>query len=162
MRVADVLDGVLECSHDKIDLSVCRSFKHPGPNAPHDGCSVDEDTGDNGQLWVAHLGSQPGWPVPTAEPTTCSTNWSERFEVGIVRCAAGKLQDHGELPDECDITDDAERQETDRLSLRNAILCCLEVESIDVLIEGWEAVEPQGGCVGGVWTFAVRDGGCNC
>lgn len=161
MRVAEVLTELLSCALDEVDPPVCRSFKHPGANAPHDVCSTNSD-GDDGQLWVAHLSGQEGWPTPTGEPTTCTTPWTERFEVGIVRCAQGVLEDDSTAPDEELVTADAEQQDLDRIALRTAFMCCLQLDGKDLIIEGWEATEPLGGCVGGVWTIAIRDDGCDC
>lgn len=161
MRVVEVLDGLLECAEDQINPPVCRAFINPGPNAPHDVCSTG-DNGSDGQLWVAHLSSTAGWPSPTGEPITCATTWAEQYELGIVRCAKGKVNDDGSAPPAELITQDAEQQEADRIALRDAFLCCLALEGKDLLVEGWEATEPLGGCVGGIWTIYVRDAGCDC
>lgn len=160
MRVADALDELLECAIAQLETPVCRSFVHPGDDAPHDACEAINGT--DGQLWVAHLRSDSGWPTPTGEPHTCATAWAERIEVGIVRCARGKIQDNGDAPSTEDITADAQQQEEDRLALRAAILCCLPTEGKDIVIEGWDPISPQGGCVGGIWTIIVRDSGCDC
>lgn len=161
MLLADALDDLLNCALAAIDVPVCRSFKYPGSNASHDVCETSRDGGD-GQLWVAHVGSQPGWPSPTGQPTTCATVWGESIEIGIVRCAKGKVSSSGKAPDPDLITEDAEQQQADRVALRNAILCCWAVEGMDILIEGWLPIPPLGGCVGGVWTVQIRDAGCDC
>ena len=162
MRLADAIDELFECSLAAIDPPVCRSFKNPGEGAPHDNCEKNKSTGADGQLWVAHLGSTSGWPSPTGEPTVCSTPFSEHIEIGITRCVLSKLTDQGKPPSEELITADFEQQEADRLAIRNAMLCCAAIEGKDVIIEGWEPIDPQGGCVGGVWTLYVRDAGCDC
>ena len=144
-----------------MDPPVCRSFKNPGEDAPHDVCESSRD-GSDGQLWIAHLGSQPGWPQQDIEPTTCKTAWMEQIEVGVVRCAKSKLQDDGTPPTPEAVTEDAEQQEEDRLALRNAILCCSVIDGKDLIMVGWEPIEPLGGCVGGIWTFFIRDAGCDC
>lgn len=161
MRLADALDELLECSLAGIDPPVCRSFKNPGEGAPHDSCEKGRD-GSDGQLWVAHLGSTSGWPAPTGEPTVCSAPFTEHIEIGIVRCAQGKLSDKGTPPRAEDVTADADQQEDDRLAVRNAILCCSGIGNRDMIIESWEPIDPQGGCVGGIWTLYVRDAGCDC
>lgn len=161
MLLADAIDSILECALEAIDPPVCRSFKNPGENAPYDSCETSPDGGD-GQLWIAHLGSQPGWPQQDIEPTTCATAWAEQIEVGIVRCAQSKIRDDGTPPAPDLVTADAEQQEDDRLAIRNAILCCSIVEGRDLIVVGWEPIEPQGGCVGGTWTMFIRDAGCSC
>ena len=161
MQTVDVLRALLECAEDALtEFPVCRSFINPGDDAAHDVCSRSGE--NDGQLWVAHLGSTPGWPSPTGEPTTCTTAWAEQIEIGIVRCARGKVTDQGTAPTVEQIIEDAENQERDRLILRQVILCCMPVEGKDLVVRGWEPIPPQGGCVGGLWTFAVRDAGCAC
>lgn len=160
MRVADALREILECAEEALDTPVCRAFWHPGDGAPHDVCSAT-DVAD-GQLWVAHLNSSSGWPGPTGEPHVCADAWREQIEVGIVRCARGKLTDSGDAPTPEDITWDAEQQESDRLALRGAILCCVAVEGRDLIVGDWQPISPLGGCVGGIWTIFVRDSGCDC
>lgn len=162
MRLADAIDELFECSLDGIDPPVCRSFKNPGEGAPHDNCEKNRSTGADGQLWIAHLLSQAGWPSPTGEPTTCATPFTETIEIGIVRCAQGKVTDKGTPPPAELVTADAEQQESDRLAIRNAILCCSAIDAKDLIIGDWVPIDPQGGCVGGVWTVLIRDAGCNC
>jgi hypothetical protein len=162
LRLADAIDELLECSLDGIDPPVCRSFKNPGPDAPHDVCEKAKDGSTDGQLWIAHLGSNRGWPSPTGEPVICSAPFSEQIEIGIVRCAMSKLTDQGRVPAEELVTADADQQESDRLAIRNAILCCAAIEGRDMIIAGWQPIPPQGGCVGGIWTLFVRDAGCDC
>lgn len=161
MQVADALTDLLECAQISLDPPVCRVFKYPGDGAPHDVCSTTPD-GADGQLWVGHVNDVPGWPGGTGEPTTCATPFAATIEIGIVRCAKGKLKDNGKLPPAEDVTADAEQQDADRLAIRNAILCCLDIDSKDLIIEGWTPITPQGGCVGGVWTITIRDSGCDC
>jgi len=161
MRTVEVLEKLLACAVERISCyPTCRSFVHPGQDAVHDVCSMSD--GHDGQLWVAHLGTQPGWPSPTGLPTNCATAWNDVIEVGIVRCARGKVTDQGTAPHPNLVTEDAMIQERDRILLRQAILCCLPIESRDMLIQDWEPIPPSGGCVGGVWTFYSRDDGCDC
>lgn len=164
MRVAEALEQLLECAEEALDPPTCRQFINPGGNAPFDSCETitADDITYNGQVWVGHTGSQAGWPFPLGEPLTCETPWAETIEVGVVRCAMGKLTDQGTPPAPADVTADAEQQEADRLALKAAILCCLNIDHKDLIIVGWAPVEPQGGCVGGLWTIQIRDGGCAC
>lgn len=155
------MQELLACAEEALcDRPVCRTFVNPGPDAPHDVCSVTSN-GD-GQLWIAHLDSQPGWPSPTGMPTTCATLWTEVIELGVVRCARGKVNDQGQLPSSESVTEDANIQEWDRFALRNAILCCWEVEGKDLVVQGWVPIPPAGGCVGGIWTVQIKDSGCRC
>lgn len=159
--IYESMETLLACASEAIcDHPVCREFINPGPDAPHDTCQTSK-FGD-GQLWVAHLDEQPGWPSPTGLPTTCATLWTEVIELGIVRCARGKVTDQGTAPPAEDVSYDAEIQQRDRHALRQAILCCWGVEGKDLVIQSWVPIPPAGGCVGGVWTVAIRDGGCDC
>lgn len=158
--VASAIESLLSCAQEALDPPVCRVFQNPGGTAPHDNCQSSED--GNGQLWVGHTGSQPGWPSPTADPITCATEWSETIQIGVVRCAEGKLGDDNNVPDAELVTNDAVQQQLDRIALRNAILCCFPIEGRDMIVQGWEAVDPLGGCVGGFWTIVIKDSGCDC
>ena len=161
MRTAKFLEALLACAEEEIDPPVCRAFWHPGPDAPHDVCETGAG-GVDGQLWVALLTTNQGWPSPDGEPTSCASAWTDNIEIGIVRCARGKLGDDGAIPPADDVTADAQQQIEDRDALRRAILCCLDVENKDIIVEGWEAVAPLGGCVGGTWTLRSRHAGCDC
>ena len=160
MKVLEVLTTLRECAVEQINTPVCRIFTNPGPDAPHDSCEKHAN-GSDGQMWVAHMGSTAGWPSQTGEPVNCATAWREYYEIGITRCAA-KIGDNQQAPKAEAITADAIQQEDDRLALRRALICCLTVEGRDLIIEDWTAIPPQGGCVGGVWTFYIRDAGCDC
>jgi hypothetical protein len=164
--ILDTLQLLLECVQEALgdEDPVCRVFINPGPDAPHDVCSTAMIDGVevNGQLWVAHLGTTSGWPSPTGLPTTCATTFTNRAEIGIVRCVESKLTDDGDIPDAVLITNDALAQERDRQTLLNAIICCMPVQGKDLVIEEWTPIPPAGGCVGGVWTFNIRDAGCSC
>lgn len=164
MRVSDVLDELFNCALSLIEVPVCRSFKNPGDGAPHDYCEgkVIDGVYADGQLWVAHISSVAGWPDSDGSPITCATSFTETYELGIVRCAQGKLEDGLQIPDQDLITADAEQQEEDRLALKNAFLCCAAIDGRDILPPVWEPISPLGGCVGGTWLLSIRDGGCVC
>lgn len=161
MRTIDVLRDLLDCVQCDLDPPVCRAFIHPGPEAPHDVCESGPG-GSNGQVWVGVTATTEGFPFPTPDPTTCRSNWTDFIEVGIVRCAKGTLTDDMDIPDANLITEDAIQQLADRDALRDAILCCLGLDGKDLLIEAWTPIPPQGGCVGGTWTFRSKDAGCTC
>jgi hypothetical protein len=161
MRVLEALQQLLQCAIDQLETPVCRSFINPGDNAPHDSCEAAG--GSDGQLWVANTSSTAGWPTTNSDPITCATPFAETIELGITRCAQGKLQDTSPyVPPPALVTADAVQQQVDKLALKNAILCCLGVSGKDLLPPIWEPIEPQGGCVGGTWTFVLRDGSCLC
>ena len=161
----DTLFELLECAEELVFPAVCRSFWHPGPEAPHDVCSASVDAEGNevnGQLWIGYIVEQPGWPEPTGEPMTCTTPFTVTLELGIVRCAQGIVDDDGNAPDADLITADAQQQYDDRIALRRAIMCCWTVEHKDIVLVDWTATPPQGGCVGGTWTVQLRDSTCAC
>lgn len=164
MRTADALEALLICAEDAVDPPVCRAFWNPGPEAPYDVCETMtvEGTVVNGQLWVGNTFTSEGWPISTSDPTSCRSNWTDLIEVGIVRCAQGVINDDGNAPDADLITADAQQQLQDRNSLREAILCCFDIEHVDLFVESWTPIPPEGGCVGGRWTIRVRDAGCDC
>lgn len=168
MQVRDALLGLLECAEEQLERPVCRSFWNPGDTAPHDICEVSKEVVDgevverDGQLWVGHLTDTAGWPTISSNPITCATPFAVSIELGIVRCAKSKLKDVTYIPAANLITEDAEQQEEDRIALKNAILCCWGVSGKDMLPPIWTPIDPQGGCVGGVWTVIIRDATCSC
>lgn len=161
MRTVDTLTRLLACAEEALDPKPCRVFKYPGERATHDNCQKTSD--GNGQLWVANLDTYPGWPEGQGiHQTTCALQYADKIEVGVVRCAQGKIGDDFKSPDASLVTADAEMQQEDKEALRRAILCCFVQEGSDVEIDKWEAIKPKGGCVGGVWTIKVKDSGCSC
>lgn len=162
MTVADALIALLECASGELSVPVCRSFIHPGSRAPHDSCEESLD-GKNGQLWVANTEGVGGWPPGASGlPITCATPFSETIEVGVVRCAMGKVRDDGTPPPPEDVTADAIQQQEDKDALKRAILCCWGLPGRDLSPPVWNPIEPYGGCVGGTWTVVIRDASCYC
>jgi len=161
MQTLEALRTLLECAVTAIETPVCRSFINPGDGAAHDNCEKTADS--NGQLWVGNLTDTAGWPALTSDPITCATPFAVSIELGIVRCAQGKLKDTPPyIPDAELVTADAEQQQTDKQALKTAILCCWGVSGKDLLPPIWTPINPQGGCVGGVWTIILRDASCVC
>lgn len=161
MRIREALTTLLACAEGELETPVCRSFIHPGANAPHDNCQ--ESDGSNGQLWVAHITDTGGWPESSATPVTCRFPFAVTIELGIVRCAKGILKDGDDfLPEPEDVTADSLQQDDDRVALKNAILCCWGVSGRDMLPPQWTPIEPFGGCVGGAWRVVIRDSACLC
>lgn len=164
MSTLDALRNLLACAEDQLETPVCRSFINPGDNAPHDVCDGELIDGvlHSGQLWVANTVTTAGWPAPTGNPITCATPFADVIELGIVRCQASTLTDTANIPEADTITQDAEQQLTDKDALKAAILCCWDVEGMDMADLLWEPIDPLGGCVGGTWTFIYRDASCSC
>lgn len=163
MSILAAMQQLLECAIEQLDVPACRSFINPGDSAAHDSCEKDPKTGADGQLWVANLVGTAGWPTLTSQPITCATPFAETIELGITRCAQGKLRDQAPyLPKPEDVTADAIRQQIDKQNLKNAWQCCWGVSGKDLLPPIWTPINPQGGCVGGVWTLILRDGTCLC
>jgi hypothetical protein len=162
--VWNALERLLECAEDQLERAVCRSFVNPGDDAPHDVCEVNTVNGvvHDGQLWVGHLTDTAGWPALTSDPITCATPFAVSIELGIVRCAQSKLTDVVLIPAAATLTADARQQEEDRQALKNAWQCCWGVSGKDLLPPIWTPINPQGGCVGGVWTLILRDATCLC
>lgn len=161
----DHLQSLRDCALDNVEPLPCRTFIHPGVDAPWDTCTSNEVDGTDGQLWVAHLRTTPGWPPAARQASTprpCEHQDTAFFELGIIRCAKGVVRDDGSPPDEDNITADSEQQQADRWSLREAIACCFETDRRNVLMSEWVATSPLGGCVGGTWEIAVRIGNCSC
>jgi hypothetical protein len=71
-------------------------------------------------------------------------------EVGIVRCAPMPDGD-GSPPSLADYLDAAQLQLADMAALERALLCCQKDPPV---LDAWNSVGPDGGCLGGVWTAA--------
>lgn len=149
----DNLVDLLTCAEDLVD-PVGRAVVFPDAEAVFDDCC-------DGTLWVRVDNIQPGWPEPEPQALPCSNGWTATIELGIVRCAAGTLDDQGNSPTAEQITADALQQNLDRSALSEAIECCWNVTSRTVAVESWVPLD-GGGCIGGVWTIRLRVSDCPC
>lgn len=144
-RAQDLLDCV------ELDPIACRTVIHPGPNVPFDVCSKGA-SGSDGQLWVSVDAITPGWPQPAGTPTSCTQQLTVTWSLGVVRCAA-TVDDAGQAPPATAVAADQAQQMADADALWTAVACCWPTSGRDLIIDRWDAIPPDGGCVGGVWTF---------
>jgi hypothetical protein len=129
-----------------------------GVNAAWDGCGECAD-GGCGMGWVRLDGAYPFTAFPVEETeiaSTCGTFTGYTIEVGALRCMP---QNEDGQPLGPDVTLGlAVDQARDMLALRSAILCCPAWPDWPVLLGSWQPLGPEGGCVGGFWTFALGEG----
>jgi hypothetical protein len=167
--VAVIVSGLLGCVDDRLgfyDVPVCRSFWHPGADAPWDACGTTEG-GAEGQAWVAvqRVYAADSFPTENAAGQRCVPyGYAADLRVGILRCAA-TVDGNGRAPSPEQVTVDAVKVSRDRQIALEAITCCFVTEDDDpgiFLLRGWTPLGPQGGCVGGAWDLTVAVPPCPC
>lgn len=116
---------------------------------PEDDCEEDEEFCS--QVWVrvtdiSVSGGTEGWAG------TCSASLTVGLEVGVVRCIS--IPEGGEAPEASDVMVAALQAMTDMNAIYCAAMSCEVWDSINVGV--WMPSGPQGGQVGGTWTFDVE------
>lgn len=133
---------------------VGRSFVAPGALVAWDDCC-------DGQVWTRLVNAVPA--PATASPLRASGHlcavpwWTLTVVVGVVRCAH-TVDDEGNAPTPAELSSDAEEGLADMWTILRVISCQVKHERMGT----WTPVGPQGGCVGGEWTFTARIPGCAC
>jgi len=85
------------------------------------------------------------------EATQCGTSMAASCTLGVMRCVDG-IGDQGDLPS-CELLLDASmRQFADMRAMLRAMTC---TPGIEVLVGRYTSEGPDGGCVGGSWTFDI-------
>jgi hypothetical protein len=81
---------------------------------------------------------------------TCHTPLSATIQVGALRCLP--VPASGEIPSPDVMAQVAADQFADMLAMRYAVSCC----GVDMeVLNAYQALGPQGACVGGEWTFVM-------
>lgn len=156
----DLLSDMLDCARNQLGERGLanlpgRSFVTAGDVAWDDCC--------DGQLWVRLIHQIPAGTTTQSRPvrTNCGVSlWKTTIGVGIVRCAA-TVDDQGQAPAAGELTADAMGVCQDMLDLDVAIRCCM-ADLAPLTMVRWDALGPQGGCVGGEWTVTVVRDLCGC
>jgi hypothetical protein len=86
-----------------------------------------------------------------ALPSTCTTAIGFDLEVGALRCVP--VHEDGSGLEPAETLDMALTTTADMAALHHAIACCFDPPIL--LLTEWAPLGPQGGCVGGAWTFQV-------
>lgn len=163
------LQVLLEDVRDQLaaaDAAVVRWFLAPGASPPWDDCCATTG-GREGQAWVALTRFYPAGPFPAQDTGAARCDPSEYaadITVGVLRCAR-TVDDKGNPPTGGKVTDDAVKVGRDRHLVLAAILCgglLADDDPGSFRLGGWTPLGPQGGCVGGAWTFTLAVPPCPC
>lgn len=131
-----------------LDPEPCRVALYPGGEVPFDSCEDSACSDGNGQLWANLQGY-----VFTGEYPCYTARFSA--EIGITRCAA-KPTASQPIPSVEEVQADTWQQALDTDAILNALVCCEfgdpDSEHDKLVVTGWRPIDPQGGCVGGIWT----------
>lgn len=164
MRVIELLSDILDLlTSEESDGGCplpcfCRVAVYPGLEVPWDSCSTGGACGEcDGQLYAA---IQSVTRVAGDGVGACKTYIFTAI-VGAVRCAAQvKDDDQNPFPSVEAVQNDAIRQARDADGIRYAIECCptrpQRLKDAGIVLERWDPLGPQGGCVGGAWTITGR------
>jgi len=150
MALVDAMQALLDCASEATGIE--RAFLTSGLMVSWDACECD------GQLWV-RLISQEAMTVPKmgmAAQHPCRRTWLVSLGIGTLRCAVG-MSDTGELPSPAALTADAAKVIIDKDVLLDSAQCCLPaVQGVkSFALNRWDALGPDGGCVGGEWTLQM-------
>jgi hypothetical protein len=134
----------------------------PGANVPMAYCGecvagVSDANGCGGQAWVRLEQVFPSVIFPTpAENTVCNTGLVASIEIGVLRCMQ-VIEESGEAPSLDEQVRATRLQLADMQAMRRAVLCCdwRADSDLQLLLTSYTPVGPEGGCVGGTWSFMV-------
>jgi hypothetical protein len=140
----------------------------PGQIVSFDYCGeggCDLDGCGNGQAWVRLVNvqavvrqSETGTSTGVAF-TSCRGEYIFQLEMGVTRCIPG-VDASGNPPTTEELLEATRFQLADMDTMRRAITCCFATdrqwgENRGVQMESYTPVGPEGGCVGGYWTFYI-------
>lgn len=149
-RIAVALLELTECVCAELVTSgggpTCWCGLYPGASVSWDYCG--ECNGDKcGMAYVRLAGISPYeiFPFPAVDDR-CSRPLAWGVEVGVLRCMPQLSE--GELLDPEGMAEVSVVQALDARAVWTALKCC----GIDIAVETWRPLGPNGGCVGGAWT----------
>jgi hypothetical protein len=126
--------------------ATCWCGLYPGASVSWDYCT-ECSGGACGMGYVRFAGVFPydSFPVPTVD-FHCAKPTAYALEVGALRCMP--QPGDGELADPTTMIEVSLGQLMDAEALYRALKCC----GLDIAVERYQPVGPEGGCVGGFWT----------
>lgn len=130
---------------------LCWCGLFPGGSVPFDFCgSCDGDTCGMGFVTVLQGSNYTTFGEPGARYSKCASPVQVTGRIGVLRCFP--LEVDGSLPGPDVLADLSLSLMSDMLLVKKAVLCCF---GGDILLEGYDAIPAQGGCVGGQWLFTL-------
>lgn len=168
--VAPMLLELRDCLRDELVRTIrgpaCRcalvhSFTTPVMDACHCECGLSlGGRPAQGDAWVRLVRMDPDQQLLGLTPQQCAPGWQVVIELGTYRCAP-ITEDGSALPEQ-ELTTLALDMASDRAALLRVFGCCSALRDEHTLIDFYQPLGPEGGCVGGVLQFrvAVPGGGC--
>ena len=148
-----MLDQYLTCAHAAVG-EVGRAFVATGQPAWDDCCE--------GQVWVRLVQVetvQVGKRLASGH--MCTQMKALTVGVGVLRCAL-VIDDQGHAPEASALSKESLGVLVDMDALSNAIQCCEVPGAVRVTMSRWDALGPEGGCVGGEWQAVIWQDMCSC
>ena len=132
----------------------CSAAVMPGSAVPYD----EGQEACGGSLWVRLTTANPSAAFPAADTTVnnCAVTLAYPFEVGVMRPAplAEMIGDELVLPTEEENTAAALRQLEDMETMYRTLV--MFGDEVEALLPGiYTPIGPEGGVVGGKWTFTI-------
>jgi hypothetical protein len=152
-----MLTDLLSCTSAALSPQVGRALVAPGGLVAWDECC-------DGMTWtrlisldytpdLAHLGANNNNP--------CGLKWNASIGVGVLRCSS-TVNDQGQVAGPEVFIAEAMQMTQDSAALCQAIYCCNLVKLPDLQVQRWDALGPDGGCVGGEWTITMKVNNYGC
>lgn len=165
-----------------VDLAACLELEFTAAELPHpceiqvlpgqvvsfdycgnEGCGINGC--ENGQAWVRLVSIQAVVRQSTTASTSgvaftsCRGDYIFQLEMGVTRCISG-LDPSGNPPSTEELLESTRFQLADMDAMRRAITCCFATDrgwgdARGVQVDSYTPVGPEGGCVGGYWTFYI-------
>lgn len=153
-NLGPILTTLLECSVAALDPTPALAFVTSGIAPAWDNCC-------DGMIWTRvqsiEMTRPPTMGMTPGDP--CRRSWLATIGVGVLRCAAGMTGNDGAWvpPPASAITADAMQVLADEAAVLNAVHCCVPPSTAmkSLAAVRWDALGPDGGCVGGEWTVNV-------
>lgn len=157
--VGPILGTALACASTGLSVPASRAIIATGQIAWEGCCS--------GQVWARLIDMTPmqtssGFGQVTASGQPCGpVMWRATIGVGVLRCAA-TVNEMGDAPPSATLIAEALGTTRDQADLGEALQCCLAPQVASLVMQRWDPLGPDGGCVGGEWTFTVLVDACSC
>lgn len=125
---------------------------------PGEELATDYVTEDAGMAWVRLVSAYPSVSFPNAAVNaSCASPLAFELEVGVAYCAPMPEND-GTPPGMSAQFDAVEVQMAAMDAMTAALLCCFPGNRVDVVLNQYTPMGPQGGVVGGTWSLYVAQG----
>jgi len=121
------------------------------------GQNLANDYGDDGMAWVRLVATHPSRQFPQEDDTwtPCAAPMAYTLEMGVLRCAPVFKDSRGNPPSLEAQFEAVRLQMADMEAMKKAIACCNTPPDWDVALGTYVPFGPDGGRVGGIWTFSV-------